>query len=339
MSRSPWRAALDGKIQALRACRAPNAHLSLVSYFTESPTLKAMRDPRTIRTLSEQHARVMLAALEEETREAEPFYISHDVGAAIGRAINEIKRDDHPFKGYRFSLDDLPARSGLIWFSDPIHIERADGSGELLAVIRGLFFDRAYKDPVAGKILLDERRTGNNIESLGIVAWIDADRSPFFPSAYSGGMIPWVHPYLSEGQSLREYVEEVAQTYGDSDMDVAMHTMPAHFLAVLFGLLKQRVLRFGGSGLERDARRQAERDGLKPIVQVITWRKADVRYPEGHIPKLIDWSCHWDSRPHIRRLRNPDGSIRKVIEVKGCTKGDRTKPYKEPNIRVHDVRR
>jgi hypothetical protein len=292
--RAPWRDAIDGQSSVLRALRNPSARNSLVAYFLESPTLKAQaQSQRGLRRTCEIVALEMVKALEAETREAEPFWLAHDIQEAVLRGSTQVHLNvDHPLGVRPFQLTDLPVRSGLVWFAEPLALTIEGEHGTGAAVIRALFFDRALKDPVEGAIhLRPEKRGAPN--SMGVVSWIDADRSPMFNDFGLRGLIPYVHPYLSEGQTLREYLDVVRAQYGDSQYDLAVHQFPVAFMVSLFSLLQQRVLLFGGSGLERDARKAAERDGLKSQVQVLTWRKAQYRYPGGHVPGQIDWSCRW----------------------------------------------
>lgn len=338
--RAPWREAIDGQSSVLRALRNPSARDSLVAYFSESPTLKAQaRNQRDLRRSCEIAALEMVKALESETREAEPFWLAHDIQEAVLRGSAQVHQDaDHPLGAHRFQMTDLPVRTGLVWLAQPLALQIEGEHGTGVAVVRGLFFDRALKDPVEGAIhLRPEKRGAAN--SMGIVSWIDADRSPMFNDFGLKGLIPYVHPYLSENQTLREYLDIVREQYGDSQYDLAVHQFPVAFMVSLFSLLQQRVLLFGGSGLERAARKVAERDGLKTQVQVLTWRKAQYRYPEGHVPGRIDWSCRWPVTEHVRHYRNPDGSIRKSVVIPSYIKGPDTKPLKSFNTRVHEVKR
>lgn len=340
MARAPWREAVDGQMRVLRALRNPSARSSLVAYFSESPSLQAQaRSKRDLTRIASFAALEMAKALEEETREAEPFFVAHDIQEAVLRGSSQISLSAaHPLREHRFRLTDLPTRTGLVWFAEPLTLTIEGDKGRGAAVIRAIFFDRALKDPVEGAIhMRPEKRGAPN--SMGLVSWVDADRSPMFNDFGLSGLIPYIHPYLSEDQTLEAYLEEVKARYGDSEYDLAVHHLPAPFMITLFSLLQQRILLHGGSGLERDARKAAEREGLKPYVQVLTWRKAQYRYPEGHVPKPVDWSCRWPSSPHVRHLRNPDGSIRKTINVKGCIKGPDHLPLKGWNDRVHEVRR
>ena len=140
--------------------------------------------------------------------------------------------------------------------------------------------------------------------------------------------------YWFEHQSLHDYVLNVRDTFASDLGDQAMHIWPTAFLAILFDLLQQRILVYGGSGVERAARRQAERAGINPTVQVVEWRKADYRYPEGHIPRQIDWRCQWSVKEHVRRYKSG-----KTVTVRPYIKGPENKPFKLPNERVHQIRR
>lgn len=103
----------------------------------------------------------------------------------------------------------------------------------------------------------------------------------------------------------------------------------------MFDAIEKRVIRFGGSGVERAARKAAERAGVSSsTVQVVEWRKAVYQYPDGHVPQQIDWAVQWDVRAHTRRLKNG-----KIVNVRPHRKGPADKPLKQQRSRAHVVKR
>lgn len=372
MPRSPWRDAIDGKIEVLRGLRGQGTLLSLQVYFNQATSLEGL--PRKERMQrATQMALQMRRLLQEQVTLAEPFAITNDIQEYIARQVNLAgAAGPQPILtsalARTYHRTDPPVPSGFVWLHEPVAVcvtppnateadvaaHVADPAREVIAcVVRALLFTPStYTRAPAGHpdaVVPDPTGRGH---SLRIVAFIDGDdrhsvwgmglhdRDPINdPIRVPFGMIPVVMPYVVEGEPLSLQMEALLARYADDPVDQITHAWPTMFLFILFELMRQKVLLWGGSGLERDARKAAERNGLTPIVQVVSWRKAEYRYPAGHVPGKIDWSCRWPVTEHVRRLKNPDGSIRKVITIPSYVKGPDGKPLKRPNQRVNLVKR
>lgn len=333
--RSPWRDALDGKVRVLRALVTEASHDAIGAYYSESPMLRRLVGPDRVEAAAVQMAVEAVDGLERDIKQAEPFFLSHDVLEHVIRQMDTVATPGHPLLERSFRMADLPTRNGLLWFPKPVEIFLRAGSNEVACTARALYFGPAYR---AGSIGQDRRlQLRSDPAVLGTVAFLEADRTPFVADlGHRGALLPFVAPFCHEGTTLREHLAN--QRYADGreadEIDIALNSWQRVFVVALFDLLERKVLLHGGSGLERDARKAAQRAGFSPSVQVVTWAKAEYQYPEGHVPKAVDWRCQWVVREHVRRYKSG-----KVVTVKAYVKGPDDKPFHAPVDRIHVVRR
>lgn len=349
MARSPWREAIDGKIEVLRGLRGRGALLSLQVYFTQANSLANL--PRKERSQrANRMALEMRRQLQELVTLAEPFALTNDIQNEIVRLVNQAGgTTPNPILDRAltrvYARTNPPVPSGFVWLHEPVAVCVTE-SERVACVVRAILFTpasyvRAPKDHP------DPTVPNPQGQSLRIVAFIDGDdRHSAWGMALSEddpindritvpfGLIPVMLPYIVEGETIGSQMEGILARYQDDLVDQTTHCWPTMFLFTLFEMMAQKILLWGGSGLERDARKAAERAGLKPIVQVVTWRKAEYRYPEGHIPNPPLWSCRWPVKEHVRRYKSG-----KVVTIRSHVKGPPDKPLKNPNQRVNLVRR
>lgn len=173
---------------------------------------------------------------------------------------------------------------------------------------------------------------------MGAVAFVDARLSGFLNMTRELGdhLVPVPLGGWPFGLTLRLHVKtnkELPRARGtDLEGTNALVTLVNATLYRLFLLMHQEIIRWGGVGLNREERRDAEREKLRPRVQLITWRKAQYKYPEGHIPVPKNWSCRWSVRPHYRRYKSG-----KVIAIKSYIKGPADRPFRERVTQAHQV--
>src|SRR5215471_72568 len=332
MARAPWRDALDGKIAVLRAIHSADSLMALVAYFMESPTLRAQYPGR--RELLDHRnrlARKYQEVLYDQVHQAEPFALTNDLYDYLQRQYI-LARDPTLAVVHRpFALTDLPTPNGLLWLPHPIDVWSEDEPSSLAGTARAIYWGGVETLRLDGQELGPPQRQ----PALAVVTFTEGHSLGWTRNEQPMlGLVPMIQPKLFVGQTLHDYVLGVRDTYASDVRDQAIHIWPVAQLAILFDLMRQRVLVWGGSGVERDARRQAERHNLSPIVQVVDWRKANYRYPKGYEPKAVDWSCRWPSRAHTRRLA--DG---RVIDVAASIKGPKDRPFKGPNDRAHQIKR
>jgi len=335
--RSPWRDAMDGKIQVLRSLVTDMAHNSVAAYYSESKSLQAAVPAHRVQSSAARLSRAAITALERDIRAAEPYSMTNDILSHVMRTMREANVVGHPLAKRPFQMTDVPTTTGLIWLPGGLSVDMPGKPGAV-CVARALYFGPAYRmlnvDTMAS--------VKEDPKTLGVVAFIDVAKTPWLADTGRVGLIPFITPFVYEGVTLEEYVEARRNRDGfeerndpeGAEIDIAMNTWPFVFLTIFTDLLRRRVLLYGGSGLERDARREAAKHRIGSTVQVVTWAKADYRYPEGHIPQPIDWSCQWSVREHVRRYKSG-----KVVVIKPYLKGPDGKPFKLPNQRAHVVRR
>jgi hypothetical protein len=335
--RSPWRDAMDGKITVLRSLLTDMAHDSVAAYYSESAALRKAVPAHRVMASAARLSTAAINALERDVRAAEPYSMTHDILSHVMRGMEEAKVVGHPLLYRPFQMTDVPTTTGLIWLPGGLSVDLPGKKGAVCTA-KALYFGPAYR-----MLNVDQMASvKEDPKTLGVVAFIDVAKTPWLADTGKTGLIPFITPFVYEGITLDEFVDarrnrdgfEERNTPESAEIDIAMNIWPFIFLTVFMDLLRRKVLLYGGSGLERDARREAARNRIGSTVQVGTWAKADYRYPEGHISQPIDWSCQWSVREHVRRYKSG-----KVVVIKPYLKGPDGKPFKLPNERAHVVRR
>jgi hypothetical protein len=323
--RTPWREAIDGKAKVLRDLRTPISEEVLSQYFEESASFKKMVGAASIERKARGLARKYAQIIADGVRRAEPFW----VWDTIGSSINEHLLASPPI-GDTFRVSDAPVPEGLIWFQTPVPLVHEEDDD--LTWVRAIFFGEAS---VAAFDKDLELGMTSDKDHIAMVAFIDSTKSGITTTAGAYFLMPWMCNAIRDGTVFDDYTRGVmANTPDLNHTDFTLSTWPVAFCMEFFRLLQQKLLLYGGSGLEREARREAKRHGFEPSVRVVEWRKAEYRYPEGHIPARVDWSCQWVVKPHLRRYKSG-----KVVTVRSYTKGPSDKPLKQIDHRVNVVKR
>jgi hypothetical protein len=349
MARSPWRDALDGQIQTIRTLRQPSSLLHLSSQLGVEELRTWMPSTEQRVEVLTKGGRALAEGLETLIREAEPVHLTHDIQQAIMKRLGTMTQEQ--YEGLVLTDVMLPIPRGYLWFG-PQGMEFTAPGDDTYAtssvVVRGIYFGdeiavtvRPAREVYSGPITIDV--TSNNPgairTSMGVVVFLDSAQSgydrltkKFGPHIVPVPMSSW--PY---GLSLTDAVAEsksMPRAEGvKAEETLILLAMTFGYLHALFMLMLQRVTRWGGVGLNREERRDAEREKLRPRVQLVTWRKADYQYPEGHIPVPKNWSCRWSVTEHYRRYKSG-----KIVKIKSYVKGPPDRPFKLPTGRAHDVR-
>lgn len=351
MSRSPWRDALDGQIKIMREIRRDStfAHLARSANLPELESYVPNINERAVYLL--RVGREIAGVLETLVREAEPVYLAHDIVTGVNRDMAReftigITEEQIP------SLTEglLPIQHGLIWLGETgmmiesILDDHDPPVPDVAVCVKAIYFgdDIACRiQPyVAGgvpgyEISVYGNEPGKNL-GMGITLFLDSVKSGYtnMTKQFGPHLVPVSLGMWGYGVPLHHY--SPGQTSLADSVDVVgtqkLMFMTGMFLHTLFRLMQQRVMRWGGVGLTRTESREAEREKLRPRVQLVTWRKANYQYPEGHIPVAKNWSCRWSVRPHIRRYKSG-----KVVLIDRYVKGPPGKPFRLPAQNVHQV--
>ena len=341
MARSPWRDAIDGKVKVLRDLRGRGAKMTMAAYVQSSSAFSGGHHSTSQTDISMRAYSIamdLLRRIHVAVQIADPIYLTHDITHEIMRRPKQKDHLNDPL-----DVKALPMREGFIWFPEPVAIVNGvpnDTGPEVIErdlYIRGMYFGvgrsiHAYN--------ADDIRTSEGQDTLGLVIFADTHKSGWLiedagggPGQNWGDLIPFMCVGWKAGHSLHQRTELLVNTAPDR-VDMVLQVWPYVFISRFFDLLAQRTLLIGGTAIDRDTRKEAERNDLEAKILVVTWRKANYIYPAGHIPVPRDWSCRWSVREHTRRLKSG-----RIIQVKGHVKGPEHKPFKQPNINVHFVKR
>lgn len=364
MSRSPWREALDGQVRILRELRKPTSHIYL-GRNGDLPEIRAeIPDPKKQASFQMEFGRTLSVGIETLVREAEPVYITYDIHHAVTRQIDRIaavqKRDGpayppdppvFPIEKEPLTEAMLPIPTGLIQFPGS-GLRLVDVPSDVRAIPPGdVYISAAYfgYEPVMelfrpsfgeSRYRLDCRtRKPGTRTGMGIVIFLDAQRSNFQRMSNNFGehLVPTVLGEWRWGELLDDMLNRECEKAHADAVDIAgtqiLMAATGTYLHTLFRLMLTRITRWGGVGLNRTETREAEREKLRPRVQVVTWRKANYQYPEGHIPVPKNWSCRWSVRPHYRHYKSG-----RTVLINRYVKGPADKPFRLPVQQVHIVK-
>lgn len=339
MARSPWRDALDGQIAVLRCLRGDVGayHLAAVA---ESNTLIKLIPNRIQRAQIQDQCGVALSqAFADLVAKAEPVYLTHDI-------LNEIKRRSPGQTDLVLTRDMLPIPAGLIWFGQqginfeaPTDLEPHD---QRTVRVRALYFG-----PDA-RLLLRQSITGPKLsgaeilnDEMGGLLFLDSTESGYVYADQifrPHHLVPVGLGGWKYGSPLLDNVTDTYDRFNDNPTwnqgTLVLMSLSFSLLYTLFTLMLQRVTLWGGVGLNRQEQKDAEREHLRPRVQLVTWRKAHYKYPEGHIPVPVSWSCRWSVREHYRRYKSG-----KTVKIQSYVKGPPDKPFVLPVDRANIVKR
>lgn len=350
MSRSPWRDALDGQIKILRELRRDSSIVHLGRNGDIEPVRKMYAEKSKQVSLQLEIGKTLAEAVEILVREAEPVHMSHDIRQHLNRCMDRIAQhassNPNTFDLGPLTEAMLPIPNGLLWFGgDALRVSDVPSPETTVGQvhIKGIYF---------GNLLgldLYSKGTGVEIEArspspeqrkeMGVVVFLDARPSgyTYMSQRFGDHLVPCILGGWTYGQTLNEAITTNASltkaiTVNEKGTQI-LASVSFAFLHETFLLMLQRVTRWGGVGLNREERKDAEREKLRPRVQLVTWRKANYQYPEGHIPVPKNWSCRWSVRDHYRRYKSG-----KVVKIQSYIKGPPDRPFKLPTSRVHDVR-
>ena len=314
VAHTPWRAALDAKLR-------------LISYFK---TDEFMQTHAAVGLADSDYIRTMYTYYRGLATIAEPIWVSTPVGNGI---VNNVCDENTVFDMANLSIP----RDGLVWFDQPlVHTALSPKGDKVATIVRGIMYGIETDD--------------NGARFMMVVAWHqDIGGIGLFPSLIN--LVP-------DGQSIDEWIVQKAIsiedgklpdqeatlkrlgfTHGDlENMDAlegtrTMYGFELRYLYTLLSFMNQRIVTSAPTPVDRNAKRQAERQAIHPEVRVITWRLKKYQRMETE-GRQVDWSCHWPSRAHDRHLA--DG---RVIPIPGCIKGPRDKPFKPATPLVHQVTR
>lgn len=353
MARSPWRDALDGQIAVLRCLRSEAAvyHLSIAA--GSNTVITAYPNEQERARVQYRAGQAMAEAMEKLIREAEPVHLTRDIVEEIHRRSSRLRHREFKsqhLEDISIEPDMLPIPSGLIWFGNR-GIEFSSDTPESPGALKDSVWVRAmyFGDDIG----LDIRRsvTGVHIQArspetpekrtaLGAVLFLDSERSGYRNMTQQLGphlvpipLVGWTYGVL--------LVEAMAGVAAEFDLNrtwdhgtLTLIDLTYGFLHTLFTLMLQRVTLWGGVGLSRQEQKDTEREHLRPRVQLVTWRKAHYKYPEGHIPVPVSWSCRWSVREHYRRYKSG-----KTVKIQSYVKGPPDKPFVLPVDRANIVKR
>jgi hypothetical protein len=348
MSRSPWRDALDGQIKVLRELRTVTANVHLARNLDVPAVREYYRDQTERAQFQIRAGNILADAISTLILEAEPIYLGADIIKHVDRQVaGYIRRDEHWWERANIEAltqDMLPIPAGLLWFPTPLIIfdpRFPDSTISVKALYFGQEVTLTAAPSLATRTMTVEATTNEQHEqppAMGVIAFLDARYSRFVNMVEEFGdhLVPvllggWVY-----GKTLQECMMEQRELARADKVDAAgTEIIMAHlslWLYLVFKLMLQRETRWGRVGLTRDEQREALRAKVKPGVQLVTWRKAEYQYPDGHIPVPIQWSHRWQVREHYRRYRSG-----KVVKVRSYVKGPADLPMQAPADRVHQI--
>jgi hypothetical protein len=354
MSRSPWREALDGQIQIIRTLRSISSVLHLGQNVDTPEVRQLVPEKERYIELQMKAGQALAEGIETVVREAEPIYLSHDIQEAMCRAMDRIAAVSNEAAQeigtrMRLTADMLPIPKGLVWLTSGYWL--VDVPSDDVRMAQGAVFIRAiyfgddvvmsmYPSPLTKNIRIDV--TTDNADTrrntMGMTLFLESQKSgyTYLTEQFGNHLVPVPLGAWPYGETLDDRInaeDRTAKAVGvNSAGTKALMAVSGAYLHILFTMMLQQVTRWGGVGLSREERRDAEHERLRPRVQLITWRKAQYKYPEGHIPVPKNWSCRWPVRTHWRHYKSG-----KVVEIKSYVKGPPSKPFRDGTRHAHQV--
>jgi hypothetical protein len=333
---SAWRQAVDGRARCIRAAKDPRSLRIHESYYASSPTLRRRVDGdwKQMLRLTTSAGAAFSRNLQSLLPQAELMLVSKE----IADRVDEGLRNMHPAVNRVFRSELVPFSPGLVWFEEPMSIYINDEDlppGIALKqtdfTLVGIFFHHAdirfLGDATPGYA------PGDTTRGLGVVAWL---------SNYGGMLMDTPPDYIAPltlescpyGWSAAERFSRLLTLAPDRN-DGLLQSWVMEFLWGLFEYMQQRLLVTEPTTTENKAQlRDLRRLDYNPTVQIVRWRKESREYDPDHEPAEVEWSCHWRVKQHTRRYKSG-----KVVTIKPYLKGDRSKPFKQPNLTVNVVDR
>lgn len=348
MSRSPWRDALDGQIKVLRELRRDSSLVHLARNGDVGPLRDRYPDKQQRSAIQLKMGETLAEALSTLVREAEPIHLTHDIRQELDRRMDRIsvRAEDPDWDLGPLTEAMLPIPNGLFWFgqhalkvSDVPNPEHESHSVHVKAIYFGSLIGLDVYTKGFGVEIEARTRTLDQRKEMGVLIFLDARPSGYDHTAGLLGdhLVPCILGGWGYGETLNQAVaanDDMPKSTAVNDEGTKILAAVTYaFLHETFMLMLQRLTRWGGVGLNREEQKEAERERLRPRVQLVTWRKANYQYPEGHIPVPKNWSCRWPVTEHYRHYKSG-----KTVKIQSYVKGPHDKPFRGPTKRAHQVK-
>jgi len=356
MSRSPWRDALDGQIKIMRELRRMPARIHLGRNADVPEIRQAFPDPDKYAQFAVHFGGVLADALEVLVREAEPIYLAYDIHQAVTRQLDQVSQIPNTTASpVPFDIDNeilaeemqpilqgvltIPG-SGLRLIDVPSDTELPQGQVDIKAIYFGNEIGMNVSQDGIGLYAVEGRSINTDQQrlGLGVTVFLRSQASGYdlMTEEFGDHLVPVVLGTWRYGETINQWLAKEQGKIKARGLNITgtqvLTAATGTYLYILFRMMQQRITRWGGVALNRTESREAERERLRPRVQLITWRKANYVYPEGHIPVAKNWSCRWSVKPHIRRYKSG-----KVVMIDSYIKGPPGKPFRLPVQNVHQV--
>jgi hypothetical protein len=330
---STWRTALEARGNVIRSLKSQAALDVTANYFQTMSSL-ALQVPDPIMRLktTERMARLWT---ERETRavmRAEPILVESrimdyvcDLTPNLLLGIQGLEGTYHP--------DILPIQEGLVVFEEPIEFRDTANHRFAPFVLDALCYGPTHAVSVQnepGGVRINTQGHGMRV-ALGVCAYCSSYGNLTPPD---GTLLPMILEGWFTGETNVERGRRLARIDPDRT-DIALHLAPIYLLMRLFRYMQQPLVVEHQGPPHKGAAKEARRLNVNPNLQVVRWRKEAPRpYDPEHIPVLVDWSCHWQVKQHVRRYKSG-----KTVVIKPYIKGNRERPFKQPNMIVNMVER
>ncbi len=337
---SAWRQAINGRAQCIRSAKNIISTELHERYYSSSRALFQATQGNPLKTMlaARQTARLFTTSLVKNLSECEPIFLDK----ATFERVDAETRTGSPLKlsgNNVYSPERIPIPRGLLWLEEApqISIEPKDNPPGVNVpqtnfTLAALYFGPTVsytRKPGDHQLKRNEERTG-----LGIVAFV-SDYGDSLLNAPREYLAPLIIETCIYGQTLAERFTLMAVQHPDRT-DLLLQVWASEFLWELFNYMQQRLVTTETSQTQhRGSLRELRRQGYMPTVQIVRWRKEEPRVTDPeHESADVAWSCHWRVKQHTRRYKSG-----KVVTVRPYLKGDRSKPFKQPNLIVNVVDR
>jgi hypothetical protein len=323
-------------------------------WFATPFTLPLLEQQRTcFAALSpiEQMAEITVAEMEERKSRSVSFTGKSPESKEIQGYVQEWGREIEDLNGGHERMQQLyDAHSRLELGLDPEELKTF--SRAVVAAQRGVRIARRLRVKAMGWYTTES--AGPAVVSAGLGNVLPDLSVLFFgDDSADQGFIPISHFGLLAGNELGRRVEAfeswaakahslnptaVDAPYGDPR---GMWRHEIRLAYTIFYLISQKLTITPRVNTDRPTRRRAEREKqvAPEYIQVITLRRLEEdrkRDPQGH---EVDWAWHWSVTGHWRWQFYPSTEEHKRIWIHQFIKGDTSKPFKSPGIKMFIAKR
>lgn len=262
---------------------------------------------------------------------------TYQVTPTVLDLANELTKN---FRGRALDPMEVPCDVGYIWFDEPRYVkdllsaQRGEAPENAVVAIRMITWARAV-EPIGYYDIEADRRVmapeSQGLPGLRVNFYTDLDDSRSWLSAEAEmstareryGRFPLVHSLFWAFHSTYETAPNITE-----DNEFA-NVYLSRFLHVLFMLFEQEIITHEPGQVQRQARRQAERKGISPMVNVVLLRRVKHQSDPDHQGRRIEWQCRWIVQGHWRHLPGVDenGESRRTW-VRSYIKGPEGKPLR-----------